>query len=204
MTKKEIIIAKATELFAQGGYAATSIDDIAKPCGVTKAALYYHFKDKHELYEVILENNIKTLADKIEQSVNQAQSVEQKLYSYVVTFANELEKNQSVASMLMREMSNGGDDMPIKALAQMLRTFKMLSLVIEKGVEEKVFKCTEPMLIQMMVVGSLSFLINTQKVRKKIKKELDSQAKTVVDFTINQAACKIANMVLNSLKYGEE
>lgn len=39
----------AIDCFAKYGYAATSIDRIAKAAGVTKGALYYHFKDKEEL-----------------------------------------------------------------------------------------------------------------------------------------------------------
>jgi hypothetical protein len=144
------------------------------------------------------------LADRIEKNVTKETGIEKKLYIYIMTFASELNKNQDVAAMLMREMSNSGEDMPIKALAQMLRTFKILTAILEKGIEEKVFKCMEPMLIQMMIVGSLSFLIKSQKVRHKIKKELDSEAQTVVDFTIVQAGEKIAKMVLNSLKHGEE
>ena len=36
----------AIPLFVERGYAGTSIDDIAKALGVTKAAVYFHFKDK--------------------------------------------------------------------------------------------------------------------------------------------------------------
>jgi AcrR family transcriptional regulator len=39
----------AIDCFAKYGYGATSIDRIAKAAGVTKGALYYHFKDKEEL-----------------------------------------------------------------------------------------------------------------------------------------------------------
>src|SRR5215471_11939357 len=39
----------AINCFARYGYQATSIDRIAKAAGVTKGALYYHFKDKEEL-----------------------------------------------------------------------------------------------------------------------------------------------------------
>jgi len=39
----------AIDCFARYGYQATSIDRIAKAAGVTKGALYYHFKDKQEL-----------------------------------------------------------------------------------------------------------------------------------------------------------
>mgnify|MGYP005838006859 FL=1 len=46
--RKEVLRA-AIDCFAKYGYAATSIDRIAKAAGVTKGALYYHFKDKEEL-----------------------------------------------------------------------------------------------------------------------------------------------------------
>ena len=39
----------AIDCFARYGFQATSIDRIAKAAGVTKGALYYHFKDKEEL-----------------------------------------------------------------------------------------------------------------------------------------------------------
>jgi len=39
----------AIDCFAQHGYGATSIDRIASAAGVTKGALYYHFKDKEDL-----------------------------------------------------------------------------------------------------------------------------------------------------------
>src|SRR6516225_4382264 len=39
----------AIDCFARYGYQATSIDRIAKAAGLTKGAIYYHFKDKEEL-----------------------------------------------------------------------------------------------------------------------------------------------------------
>src|SRR2546427_5453770 len=39
----------AIDCFAKYGFQATSIDRIAKAAGVTKGALYYHFKDKEDL-----------------------------------------------------------------------------------------------------------------------------------------------------------
>src|SRR6201989_3709512 len=39
----------ALELFAEQGYEKTSLREIAERLGVTKAALYYHFKSKEEI-----------------------------------------------------------------------------------------------------------------------------------------------------------
>lgn len=43
------IIATAIDCFARYGYAGTSTDRIARAAGVTKGALYYHFRDKEQL-----------------------------------------------------------------------------------------------------------------------------------------------------------
>lgn len=43
------IMATAIDCFARYGYAGTSIDRIARAAGVTKGALYYHFRDKEQL-----------------------------------------------------------------------------------------------------------------------------------------------------------
>jgi TetR/AcrR family acrAB operon transcriptional repressor len=43
------IIVVATELFAQNGYHGTAISDISDATGLTKGALYYHFKDKEQI-----------------------------------------------------------------------------------------------------------------------------------------------------------
>lgn len=41
----------AVELFTKRGYAATSLDEIAKKARVTKGALYHHFSGKQALFE---------------------------------------------------------------------------------------------------------------------------------------------------------
>jgi len=48
----------AIDCFARYGYQATSIDRIAKAAGVTKGALYYHFKDKEEILFEAVKNRV--------------------------------------------------------------------------------------------------------------------------------------------------
>src|SRR5919201_5739516 len=43
------LMAAAIDCFARLGYQGTSIDRIARDAGVTKGAVYYHFRDKEEL-----------------------------------------------------------------------------------------------------------------------------------------------------------
>lgn len=45
----------AGKLFRMKGYSATSIDDIARACGLTKGSLYHHFSGKEELAAAALD-----------------------------------------------------------------------------------------------------------------------------------------------------
>src|SRR5262245_50507473 len=47
-SRKQLMIA-AIDCFARFGYQGTTIDRIARAAGVTKGAIYYHFRDKEEL-----------------------------------------------------------------------------------------------------------------------------------------------------------
>ena len=51
--RRELILQAATSLFASQGYAQTTLDHIAKDMGVSKPFIYYYFRDKQELFEVI-------------------------------------------------------------------------------------------------------------------------------------------------------
>ena len=47
---KSRILVEATGLFAERGYSATSVREVAERCGCTKPAVYYHFGSKQSLY----------------------------------------------------------------------------------------------------------------------------------------------------------
>jgi AcrR family transcriptional regulator len=51
---RQRILDVALELFGEHGYAGTSIADITKRLGVSKAALYYHFTAKDEILEALV------------------------------------------------------------------------------------------------------------------------------------------------------
>jgi AcrR family transcriptional regulator len=55
--RRRVIEQAATELFAQRGYAATTVEDIVRAAGVTKPMLYRHFESKQELCIALLERH---------------------------------------------------------------------------------------------------------------------------------------------------
>jgi AcrR family transcriptional regulator len=57
---RERIKQVALEMFTEHGYEQTSLREIAERLGVTKAALYYHFKSKEEIVAAFVEERIAT------------------------------------------------------------------------------------------------------------------------------------------------
>lgn len=62
---REKILREATRLFVERGYTGISMREIAEGVGVSKAGLYYHFKDKEDLLLAILEDNLALIAQMI-------------------------------------------------------------------------------------------------------------------------------------------
>lgn len=54
--RRTSILAVAKVLFADKGFHAVAVDEIARRVGVSPAVLYQHFASKEELYEAVLDN----------------------------------------------------------------------------------------------------------------------------------------------------
>ena len=55
MNTKEKILVAALRLFAVNGYEAVSVSQIAGELGITKGALYKHYKNKRDIFNCIFE-----------------------------------------------------------------------------------------------------------------------------------------------------
>ena len=55
------LVDAARELFAQDGYAATSLDAVAAKARVTKGAVYHHFQGKQQLFEAVFVREVERL-----------------------------------------------------------------------------------------------------------------------------------------------
>jgi AcrR family transcriptional regulator len=53
---RRAILDAARDLFASHGWTATTIDEVTRAAGVTKGALYHHFRDKTDLLRAVYED----------------------------------------------------------------------------------------------------------------------------------------------------
>jgi AcrR family transcriptional regulator len=62
-TIRDTILSAAARLFVQRGYDGISMREIAAACELSKAGIYYHFKDKEDLFIALLDANLDHLND---------------------------------------------------------------------------------------------------------------------------------------------
>lgn len=65
------ILERGTQLFVKHGYRGLSMREIAAAVGLSKPALYYHFKDKESLFVAVLGHHLETFGQLVEQAKTQ-------------------------------------------------------------------------------------------------------------------------------------
>lgn len=83
-TRERILLAAAA-LFADKGYAATSVREIAEGAKVTKPMLYYYFKNKEDLYVQLLDHANLTFRHLVESALSGPGGVRDRLLAFYST-----------------------------------------------------------------------------------------------------------------------
>src|SRR6185369_16768048 len=87
--QRETILARAAELFARRGYTATSMNEVAEACGVSKPSLYHYVRDKHQLLAEIAEGHIARLLALVAEVDAAEPTPEQRLRRLIDAFLSE-------------------------------------------------------------------------------------------------------------------
>ena len=66
------IVAAALVVFAEKGFAAARLEEIAKRAGVSKGTLYLYFKDKEELFRAVVRDTVAPNIDAVRETVTAA------------------------------------------------------------------------------------------------------------------------------------
>ena len=90
--QREAILAQAAALFARQGYTATSMNQVAAACGISKPTLYHYVKDKHELLLCVAEGHIERLqalvADVEAQALPSRERLQALIERFVLAYAD--------------------------------------------------------------------------------------------------------------------
>ncbi len=90
MNTKERILLEALRLFARKGYEAVSVADIAESIGMTKGALYKHYKNKRDILDSIINRMKEKDAERAKEYEVPEESIENNVDQYEKTSIKEM------------------------------------------------------------------------------------------------------------------
>jgi AcrR family transcriptional regulator len=90
-TKKQVvsefrqaeIIAAARKVFAEKGYIAATVDEIAALAAVAKGTVYVYFESKEQIYNAVLENDLDALRTLTLEKIAAAETAREKISAYI-------------------------------------------------------------------------------------------------------------------------
>jgi len=83
---KEIILQTARTQFIEKGFQQVSMRGIAKLLGCSHGAIYYHFKNKAELFYAIVEDDFSKLNHRVEETMQGSEDDSTKLYNVFMNY----------------------------------------------------------------------------------------------------------------------
>lgn len=122
---KEAILENAISLFAQKGYAGTSMADLADHLGLSKAAIYHHFENKEALFHALVDS----LADDMERLLEVHESESPSTFdrlNLLRSFAEVLNSHLDIMHLAPMHMVGAPADFTDRANKLMMRMQKLL------------------------------------------------------------------------------
>ncbi len=197
MSKKETILNVAEQYFAEHGYTLSRLDHIAKECDITKPAIYYHFKNKASLYEEVLLKSFSQLSKYIEIDTNGDNPIEN-LEKYITILGDYFIKHPYFASIFSREIAKNGDTLPKSSIKELSKILNRLHAILLDGKKRDIFSCENPFMMQVMIVGTLTSYMTTDKLRKKVYTELYDKEETL-NPKIENISKKLSEKIIKAL-----
>jgi AcrR family transcriptional regulator len=192
--RRNEIMAAAASAFMENGYAATSIDTVADLMGCTRGLIYYHFKNKADLFfsihRYVMEMNLSLL----EPIVRSERSPRARLRDMVITHAMGVMTRLSFqrVSVLSLEMHIAGKTDPkqrkvLKDIVAMHHAYEDLFVsVIGEGIEAKEFRPCEPRIVTKPLLGGLNWMTMWYRPRaRETDDDRKSLAAAIADYLLN-------------------
>jgi AcrR family transcriptional regulator len=161
------IIDAAANAFMSEGFAATSIDDVARLLGCTKGLIYYHFKNKTELFFAVhwhtIETNLGEIKPIAQGSGSPVERMRAMIHSHVRSIIDRLAYQRVALTGL--EMQIIGSTTPqeramLNDLLKMYDEYENLFVqVIKEGIADDSFHQGDARLMAKPLLGAVNWMI---------------------------------------------
>ena len=106
LATRKCILEAAQRLFAAHGYHGASIRDIVRSCGVSNAALYYHFGSKQNLYAEVLRSYVRAIVEYLREADPGTGSCRARLSRVALAYARIILQSENLLQTLLRDAAH--------------------------------------------------------------------------------------------------
>lgn len=160
------ILEVAAGLFAEKGYDATSMSELARCAGVSKANVFHHFRSKHELYLAVIREACRDSSEALQQGRSQGSSVADQLAAFLTHHLETLLRREQVSRLVVREVMESSPEGG-KELAEQVffEGFSELLEIVREGQRRGEFRSDlNPALLAHLIISTNVFFFQSRNV----------------------------------------
>ena len=141
MGRREELLELAAKLFAERGYRATTVRDIADAAGILSGSLYHHFDSKESMVDEILTRFQEDLFGRYEEIVARGLGPRETLEAVVVASFESIDRHHAEVAIYQNEAKYLAEFERFGYLDERNRQFRKLWIgILEDGVRAGVFR----------------------------------------------------------------
>jgi AcrR family transcriptional regulator len=167
-SRRRILDAAAAE-FGARGFAATTVDRIARRARVNKAMIYYHFPDKRALYTTIVREHFTPIVERLAAIQTESIAADDQLDRLIETLVASIEASKAFLPIFLREIADGAVHLGAEELAILGAVFGTVRRVIAAGTERGVFQPVHPGLAHFTLIAPVIMFRATAPVRERLR-----------------------------------
>lgn len=155
---RDRILEEAARLFTEKGYEATSVQDIAQALGLSKAALYHHFRGKEE---ILLEISLLALEGLLRagEEALRVEDPKEALLRFMEAHARYLEENYAFFVGMLQGMQSLSPENRARTVVLRDRHEANLREILRRGVAQGAFRPVDVALAGRAVLSMLNWMI---------------------------------------------
>lgn len=141
---RDQILSAATEHFSRYGYEKTTVSDLAKSIGFSKAYIYKFFESKQAIGEMICANCLREIEDEVNTAINEAEYPAEKLRVLFKVIVEASLRLFSQERKLYEIAASAASEKWDATVAYENRTLKVLQTIIQEGRQSGDFERKTP------------------------------------------------------------
>ncbi|MFC1581032.1 TetR/AcrR family transcriptional regulator [Thermodesulfobacteriota bacterium] len=134
------IVDTASLLYAQKGFAATSIEEISERAGVSLPVTHHYIKKKSEIMRLIMEDLLNIFKESLSKELMGVDDPEEQLAIAVILYIRVMDKHREKALLIYQKSSALDRNSRTKVMELEVQVSKVFAGIVVAGIEKGVFR----------------------------------------------------------------